>query len=160
MVDQDKIESLLRHLQRYTGILRDIARLDQEQFLREPVTVGGARYYLQVAIETCINIANHLIATERFRAPRDYKDTFVVLNEAGILSDELTRRMRELAGLRNLLVHLYWDVDDRILHEGIRSELSDFEAFVGQIVAYLDLSQDHVRTIYPDRPRRRPGRAV
>ena len=46
--------------------------------------------------------------------------------------------MRELAGLRNLLVHLYWDVDDEMVYEGIRSELGDFETFVAHIIAYLE----------------------
>lgn len=46
--------------------------------------------------------------------------------------------MQALAGLRNLLVHLYWDVDDRMLHDAIGGELADFDTFVGHIIAYLD----------------------
>jgi uncharacterized protein YutE (UPF0331/DUF86 family) len=72
------------------------------------------------------------------RAPQDYKDNFSVLSEAGILPDGFTRTMREPAGLRNLLVHLYWDVDDQVMYEAIRSELSDFETFVGYILVYMD----------------------
>jgi uncharacterized protein YutE (UPF0331/DUF86 family) len=72
------------------------------------------------------------------RAPQDYKDNFSVLSEAVILPDEFTRTMRELAGLRNLLVNLYWDVDDQVMYEAIRAELSDFETFVGYILAYMD----------------------
>jgi uncharacterized protein YutE (UPF0331/DUF86 family) len=34
-------------------------------------------------------------------------------------------------------VHLYWDVDNEMIYEGIRSELRDFDTFVGHIVAYL-----------------------
>jgi uncharacterized protein YutE (UPF0331/DUF86 family) len=116
MVDRDKVEGLIRHLRQYTT------------------------YYLQVSIETCINIENHIIATEKLRAPKDYKDSFKVLNEAGILSDDLTQVMRELAGLRNLLVHLYWDIDDQMIYDGIRSELGDFEAFIDDIVNFLDRS--------------------
>ncbi|MCJ7622965.1 MAG: DUF86 domain-containing protein [Anaerolineaceae bacterium] len=101
-------------------------------------SIGSARYYLQVSIETCINIANHLIATEKLRTPKDYRDSFQVLNETGILADDLTHTMRELAGLRNLLVHLYWDVDDKMIFEGIRSELGDFEVFVGCIMVFLE----------------------
>jgi len=71
------------------------------------------------------------------RAPKDYRDSFKVLNEAGTLPDDFTQTMREMAGLRNLLVHLYWDVDDEMIYEGIRSELSDFDTFIGHIVAYL-----------------------
>lgn len=138
MVDRDKIEGLIRHLRQYVGYLQDATGLDQQEFLDDPRAIGSARYYLQVSIESCINIANHIIATDRLRSPHDYKDTFKVLNEAGVLPDDLTRTMRELAGLRNLLVHLYWDVDDGMLYEGIRSELADFESYVSHILAYLD----------------------
>jgi uncharacterized protein YutE (UPF0331/DUF86 family) len=138
MADRDKIEGLIRHLQQYTAYLQEIVEQDREEFLRDPRSIGSGRYYVQAAIETCISITNHIIATERLRSPRDYKDSFQVLNEAGILPDDFTRTMRELAGLRNLLVHLYWDVDDEMVYEGIRSELGDFETFVAHIMAYLE----------------------
>jgi uncharacterized protein YutE (UPF0331/DUF86 family) len=145
MVDRDKIEGLLRHLGQYTAYLQEIVEQDREGFLKDPRSTGSARYYLQVSIETCINIANHIIASERLRAPKDYRDSFQVLNEVDILPDDFTRTMRELAGLRNLLVHLYWDVDDQMVYEGIRSELSDFETFVGYIMAYLDRTNSRSR---------------
>jgi uncharacterized protein YutE (UPF0331/DUF86 family) len=60
-----------------------------------------------------------------------------VLSEAGILPDKLTQTMRELAGLRTLLVHVYWDVDDEMIYEGIHAELEDFERFVAHVMAFL-----------------------
>jgi uncharacterized protein YutE (UPF0331/DUF86 family) len=137
MVDREKMEGLIRHLRDYTGFLRDIVQQDRTSFLRDPKSIGSARYYLQVSIETCINIANHIIASERLRAPKDYRDSFAVLNEAGILPDGMTQTMRELAGLRNLLVHVYWDVDDEMIFEGIRADLQDFEAFIDCIVTFI-----------------------
>lgn len=137
MVDRDKVEGLIRHLQEYTGFLRDIAQQDRGAFLEDYKSIGSARYYLQVSIETCINIANHIIATEGLRAPQDYRDSFAVLNQAGILPDDLTQTMRELAGLRNLLGHVYWDVDDEVIYEGIHAELEDLETFVGHIMVLL-----------------------
>jgi uncharacterized protein YutE (UPF0331/DUF86 family) len=137
MVDREKIEGLIRRLREYTGYLQEIVRQDQADFLDDPKSMGSARYYLQVSVETCINIANHIISTEGLRAPRDYRDSFTVLNEAGILSGDLAQTMRELAGLRNLLVHVYWDVDDETIYEGIHTELGDFAAFVEQVKAFL-----------------------
>jgi uncharacterized protein YutE (UPF0331/DUF86 family) len=140
MVDRDKMEGMVRHLRRYTSYLQSAVEQDPREFVQDPKSIGSARYYLQVSIETCINIANHIIATERLRAPQDYRDSFKVLNEAGILPGEFTRTMRELAGLRNLLVHVYWDVDDQMIYDGIRADLDDFEVFLGHILAYLDHS--------------------
>lgn len=137
MVDREKIEGLIRRLRQYTGYLQEIVRQDRADFLDDPKSMGSARYYLQVSIETCISMANHIISTEQLRAPRDYRDAFTVLNEAGVLSDDLTQTMRELAGLRNLLVHVYWDVDDETIYEGVQTELGDFEAFIEQVTAFL-----------------------
>jgi uncharacterized protein YutE (UPF0331/DUF86 family) len=137
MVDRDKVEGLIRHLRQYTGYLRDIAKLDREEFLNDPMAIGSARYYLQVSIESCIDIANHIIATERLRAPKDYKDTFKVLNETGIIPDEFTRTMRAMAGLRNLLVHLYWEVDDKMVYDSLSTELDDFETFIFHVMNFI-----------------------
>jgi len=59
MVERDKIEGLIRHLRQYTTHLQEITDQDRDEFLRDPGSIGSARYYLQVSIETCINIANH-----------------------------------------------------------------------------------------------------
>jgi uncharacterized protein YutE (UPF0331/DUF86 family) len=140
MVDRDKMVGLIQRLRQYIRYLQDLAGLDEDRFLEDPMAVGSARYYLQVSVESCINLANHIIAAQRLRAPQDFKDTFRVLNEAGIVPDDCAARMRELAGLRNLLVHLYWEVDDRLILEGIRTELGHFEVFVSHIMAHVDRS--------------------
>jgi uncharacterized protein YutE (UPF0331/DUF86 family) len=140
MVDRDKIEGLIRHLQEYNAILKETTNQPEKDYLNDPKMIGSTRYYLQISIETCINIANHMIATQRLRAPKDYKDSFQVLYETKILSDEITRKMKEVAGLRNLLVHIYWDVDDRMIYESIQSELSDFEDFITEIMVFFDKS--------------------
>ena len=70
MVDREKMEGLIRHLRDYTGFLREIGRQDRTSFLRDPKSIGSARYYLQVSIETCINIANQIIAASGFALQR------------------------------------------------------------------------------------------
>lgn len=137
MVDRDKIEGLIRHLHQYTGHLRKITELGRHKFLSDPLAIGGARYYLLVSIESCIDIANHIIATERLRSPKDYKDTFKVLNEAGIIPDDFVQTLQAMAGFRNLLVHLYWEVDDEMIYDSLDTELDDFEAFIAHIMKFL-----------------------
>lgn len=46
--------------------------------------------------------------------------------------------MRELAGLRNLLVHVYTEVDDALIYESVRSETVDFGVFAAQVLDYVD----------------------
>lgn len=142
MVDRDKIDGLLHHLRRYTGYLMEIVRQDRQSFLDDPQATGSLRYYLQVSIETCISIGNHIIAAEQLRSPKDYKDVFRVLMEAGVLPDDLSTTMRELAGLRNILVHLYLEVDDGLLYDEVATQLGDFTAFAKTICAFMRRATD------------------
>jgi uncharacterized protein YutE (UPF0331/DUF86 family) len=50
-----------------------------------------------------------------------------VLHEEGIIADEFLPTLRQMVRFRNRLVHLYWDVDDEIVYEVLRKNLSDFE---------------------------------
>jgi len=141
MVDRDKIEGRIRLIRQYLTHLHQLASLEQADFPADPHAIGSARYYLTVAIEACLDIASHLIASKGMRAPQDYKDAFRVLNEAGILADDLANTMQSLAGLRNLLVHVYWNVNDAMIHESLQSELDDFETYIAQIVDFLAPSE-------------------
>lgn len=44
----------------------------------------------------------------------------------------------ELAGLRNLLVHLYWEVDDKMVYDSLGTELDDFETFVFYVMKFIE----------------------
>ena len=69
MVNPEKIDGQIRNLRRYTGYLEELARVAAAEFLGDPFKVGAAKYYLQAAIESCLDMANHLISAERLRAP-------------------------------------------------------------------------------------------
>lgn len=45
------------------------------------------RHLVQTVAQICIEAANHVVASEGLRAPRDYRDTFRVLGESGLLDD-------------------------------------------------------------------------
>ena len=111
MVDISKVEGMIRNLHRFIGYLEEIATLGSDDFLADPMKTGAAKYYLQVSIEACIGMASHIIASEGYRAPRNYKDAFAVLGENGVISQEFVDPMQAMAGFRNLLVHLYWKID-------------------------------------------------
>jgi uncharacterized protein YutE (UPF0331/DUF86 family) len=60
-----------------------------------------------------------------------------VLERAGDLSPELAERLRGWAGLRNILVHEYLDIDHAVAHHAIQAELLDLEEFAAWAAAKL-----------------------
>ena len=133
----ETVERHFRNLDRYLEQLRVLAAEDQDAFLNDPIKIGAAKYYLQVAIESCLDIANHLIAREGWRAPSTYADAFAVLAEQDIIPKNFLSTMQKMARMRNRLVHLYWEVDAETLHQILRHHLDDFETYKRYIGRYL-----------------------
>ena len=86
-------------------------------------------YRFIVAIEVCIDLGRHIIASEGHRAPLDYADVFTVLAEAGLLDSGIAAELRDTARFRNLLVHGYARVDDTRVVEILRDRVDDLTAF-------------------------------
>ncbi len=127
MVDTERVRRLVGSIERWRSLLGE-----------EPQDDYRRRYAVQSAAQACIDLANHLIASEGWRVPRDDGDAFAVLAEHGVVEDVLARRLSGLAGLRNLLVHLYDEVDDGRVAREARDGLDDLAAFALAVVQLLE----------------------
>lgn len=135
MVSIDKITYKLGQLDEFLSILKKLRNSSVESFLKDKIQIGGAKYYLQVSIECCLDIANHVIASERYRAPRDYADSFKVLEENSVISTEFSQKLRQMAKFRNRLVHLYSEIDDLYVFEFIKNDIEDFVKYKNIIIS-------------------------
>jgi len=57
--------------------------------------------------------------------------------EKDVLEEELAKRLIRMVKFRNMLVHLYWKVEDERVYEYLRNSLDDFEEFKTSIRQYL-----------------------
>ena len=134
MVSSEKILQKFTLLEEYLQLLQEISKKPKNHFLRDKILIGSAKYYLQVSIECCLDVANHVIASESFRAPKNYADAFQVLAEQKILDSELATRLQQMAKFRNRLVHLYGEVDDEFVFKALTEDLKDILEFKKTIV--------------------------
>lgn len=137
MVDAVKLRNLLSRLKSRVERLRGYGSRDVETYLADEDAVDSSKYVLITAIEDALAIANHVIASEGLRAPADYADAFRSLREADALDRELARRLEAMARFRNLLVHVYAEVDDHRVHEFLRQDVADLERFAESILEHF-----------------------
>ncbi len=134
MVSIEKLSRKVIQLDECLGTLAEISKVSEENFIKDKIIIGSAKYYLQIGIECCLDIANHIIAAERMRAPKDYADAFAVLEENGIVQSKLGKKLRQMAKFRNRLVHLYGDVDDRFVYGFMKTDTDDIRSFRKKII--------------------------
>jgi len=135
--DKERITDFLRLISADLRDLRDKAQVDMETYLSTRDLQAVVERRLQTAIESCINIGNHLIARLGLRTPQDYRDVFRILGEYQIITSPLAEQMIDMARFRNLLVHVYWEIDHRRVYSSLSDRLVQLEAFVLSITQWI-----------------------
>ena len=137
MVDKAKLDQMLDNLRRYRATLRKLADVGRAAFLANPDKIGNAKYLFVIAIECCIDIANHIIASENLRFPNDNADSSVVLIENDWLPPNMREPLTGMARFRNRLVHLDWDIEDERLFQYLAENLDDVDVPVTELARRL-----------------------
>ncbi|WP_342303618.1 DUF86 domain-containing protein [Methanolobus sp. ZRKC5] len=91
----------------------------------------------QLVIESAIDIGEIIISEEGFKRPEDYKSVFLTLGQKGIIPGEFAEEFAQAAGFRNILVHMYEEVDLDILYMFLTERLDDFDDFARYVAEYL-----------------------
>jgi len=137
VVDRTLILRKFSEADEYISQLREYGGTTEEQYRADWRVQRIVERTLQMIVETCADIANHIISDRGFRVPSGYADTFRVLYEEKILGEDVYRVMERMAKFRNIIVHHYDGVDASIVVNILREHLGDFETFKRTIIEYL-----------------------
>lgn len=137
----ERIKEHLKYLNKYRLLLADIKKRSYKDFVKDPILQGSAERFLQLAIESCLNIGNRLISLHQFEKPTDtpetYADIFIQMRNLGVIDNLFCDRLVKMAKFRNRLVHLYWEIEKDKVYEIIQDNLEDFLIFQEKVIGYL-----------------------
>ena len=141
MVDKTVILRKLAELEEYLGQVKEYANITADRYSKDWKTQRVVERTLQMMIETCADIAGHIISDKGYRVPATYADAFRVLCENGILNKEVFETMAKMAKfrniIRNIIVHHYDNVDTEIVVGILKKDLKDFSAYKDAIINIL-----------------------
>ena len=92
---------------------------------------------LERAVQACVDIAAHIVSDTECTVPDSMAGTFDALERQGVLSRDLTERMRRAVGFRNISVHAYQALDWEIVYSIATERLGDFVEYGLAIEAVL-----------------------
>ena len=95
--DQEKMVKLVSELRKSIARLRELGKLPQDEFLKDPDKIGSSKYHFIVAIESTIDMSNHIISRNGYRVPEDYGDTFTVMGEVGAIEEAFSEELVKMA---------------------------------------------------------------
>jgi uncharacterized protein YutE (UPF0331/DUF86 family) len=137
MVDETLILRKLAELDEFNTQVKEYEQITVVQYLDDWKIQRIVERTLQMMIETCLDIASHIIADKELRVPTSYSDTFKVLHEEKIVSSELFSALDKMAKFRNVVVHHYEKIDAEIVVSILKKDLKDFEHYKDTIAGFL-----------------------
>lgn len=126
----ERIKILIEEIREAYDDLSEYARLDEDKILSNKTLLNAVKYSFIVAIQAIIDICHHMVARLSGKVPDEYGECFLILKDMGYLNTDYSLKLKSMAGFRNILIHLYHEVDDRNVLKYLKNDLWAIEEFL------------------------------
>lgn len=137
MVDKALILRKLSELDEYSKQIGEFAAITSEEYSGNWKIQRIVERTLQMMIESCADVANHIISSREYRVPKSYVDIFKVLYENDIIDSEIFDKISNMVKFGNIVVHDYDKIDVTIVINILRNHLNDFITFKDAVLQIL-----------------------
>ena len=86
-----------------------------------------------MAIQAVIDMCHHMVARLAGKVPDEYGECFLILKDTDYIDFDYALKLKSMAGFRNILIHLYHEVDDRRVCKHLKEDLQVIEDFLGVV---------------------------
>ncbi len=114
-LDVDVVRAKLDAIERSRTVLASIGPLDGGRLEAEPVTAAAVERLLARMVDQAVAVNSHVASGRLRRAPAEYRESFDLAVQAGLIDAALADRLKPSVGMRNAIVHEYVRLDlDRV----------------------------------------------
>ena len=129
-----RIKDKLEEIEEFLEELKDIIPLSFDEYKRNFEKKAACERYCEKIIEAVIDLAFLIIKDRGFKIPEEDKESFDILTNENIISQELSKRLKDAKGMRNIIAHEYGKIDDELVFQAITEELEkDIKDFINNI---------------------------
>lgn len=136
--ENDK-KRILAKLDEMFGYIVELKEMlpEEREYYEDMVKKRACEKTIELAIESLIDAAAILVSSQRFGLPESEDNLIEILVDRKVITPELGKKIREMKGFRNILIHRYGKKDDRLVYEYLTNEPQDFKRFEEEIKRYL-----------------------
>ena len=129
-----RIKEKIEEIEEYLIELSDMVPIGFEEYIKDIKTKAACERYFEKIIGAVVDLAFLIIKEKHLRLPEEDREAFEILAEEKIINKELSTRLQEAKGMRNIPAHEYGVVDDKIVFDSIVEELGkDVKEFINRI---------------------------
>ena len=140
MPDKDVVIAKIASIQRCLGRIKEVTALDPANL--DDIDIQDIFILnLQRAVQACLDLAAHVVASEGLGVPESMRGNFVLLKNKNLLSPEIASKMERMTGFRNIAILDYQALNPEILKSILSNNLKDIEEFYTQLLMGLGVAE-------------------
>ena len=129
-----------RKLQKLTGYLEELEMMDEitfEDYLSNFRHRRTVERLIQLIVDIAVDINTHAVVDAGSPPPADAYSSFLEVAKIGLLPQAFAKKLAPSTGERNIIVHDYESVDDKIVYESISEALDLYHQYVKYASMYI-----------------------
>lgn len=134
---KEAVTERLIKLDETLGILRKHQGVKWERYEKDIELQWIVERGFILAAEMVFDIGAHILASEFSIYPDEYEDIIKKLRAKSVISQDLADGLKGFAGFRNILVHEYIKIDQRIIYRALKEDLNLLTAFMKSISSWI-----------------------
>jgi len=135
------IRTKLKEIEESIGLVEEHLPATFEAFSQLGLVKDGMYKQLEFALENIFDICAIINADLELGIPRTDEDVVEHLVKGDVLSEELRTKLKSMKGFRNILVHRYGKIDDKLAFSLLKDELRDCYVFIRRIKEFLETEE-------------------
>ena len=132
------VREKLAALQSYYRELAELQSISYEDYSGNHLYRRTTERLLQLIVEAATDINNMVLKKAGEETPAEYYSSFIKMAEAKVFPLVYALVIAPSTGMRNIIVHEYQKIDDRIVYDSIKSTLEYYLKYMEYLEDYLE----------------------
>ena len=132
------IKRKLKELEQNLIYLKQISHdINLENLKSDMIRYWGIERGIQICIECIMDISNIIISVSNKEKPDTYREIMLMMSELNVVSEKFSKRLANMAGFRNILVHDYTKIDSQVIFNILKNDIDVFVKYTVDVNKWM-----------------------
>lgn len=120
---KERISDKIVEIEKYLGELESVLPETYEEYLSDWKIRDICERHFEKIIEAVIDLGFLIAKKESLKIPEDEQSIFDTLCTNNLIPFELSKKLKDAKGMRNIIAHEYSKINDELVFEAVKEEL-------------------------------------
>lgn len=136
-LDVDVVRNKLAAIEHTCDVLAALNDIDADRLRDDPVVAAAVERLIGRLVDLAVDVNSHLAAALLGRAPSEYRESFDLMAQAGVIETAMAVRLKPSVGMRNVIVHEYVRLDLARVAAVVPEAIDAYRSYVTAVARFL-----------------------